>query len=71
MEATHIQKNHKEKDQEGTLKIIQSVFLRGQKQEDKDERLFDMDVTSFGNRFTRNVWMRKRKAFNRYHYKTI
>ena len=70
MEATHIQKNHKEKDQEDTLKIMESVFLRGQKQEDKDEK-FTMDITSFGNRFIRNVWMRKRKAFNRYHYKTI
>ena len=66
MEATHIQKNHKESDQEGTLKIIQGVFRRGQKREDKE----DEDINN-NNDAALYIWMRKRKAFNRYHYKTI
>ena len=70
MEATHIQKNHKESDQEGIRRIIQNVFLRGQKQEDKDEK-FTMDITSFGNRFIRNVWMPKHQAFYRCKHKTF
>ena len=70
MEATHIQKNHKESDQEGIRRIIQNVFLRGQKQEDKDEN-FTMDITDIGNRFIRNVWMRKHQAFNRSFSKTF
>ena len=49
---------------------MESVFLRGQKQEDKDEK-FTMDITDIGNRFTRHLWMRKRKTFNRYQHKTI
>ena len=46
MEATHIQKNHKEKNQEGTLKIIQGVFLRGQKREDKEDEIYSYSCTS-------------------------
>ena len=66
MEATHIQKNHKEKDQEGTLKIIQGVFRRGQKREDKE----DEDINN-NNDAALYIWMRKRKAFNRHQYKTV
>ena len=68
--ATNTQKKLKEKDQEGTVKNLQNVFQKEKKQEDKDEK-FTMDITDIGNRFTRHLWMRKRKAFNRHHYKTV
>ena len=55
--ATNTQKKLKGKDQEGTVKSLQNVFQKKRKQEDKDERLFDMDITYFGNRFVRNIWM--------------
>ena len=41
-----------QKDQTNIQKI-----LREKEQEDKDERLFDMDITNFGNRLIRNVWL--------------
>ena len=55
-----------QKDQTNIQKI-----LREKEQEDKDERLFDMDITYFGNRLIRNVWLWKHQAFYWSEYKTF
>ena len=66
MEATHIQKNHKESDQEGTVKSLQNIFQKERNQEDKeDEDINNNDDAAL------YIWMRKRKAFNRHQHKTV
>ena len=55
--ATNILKNRKLKDQVGIQNDLIKIQEKKIKQEDKDERLFDMDITYFGNRLIRNVWL--------------
>ena len=46
MEATHIQKNHKEKDQEGTLKILTKGNRIASLREDKEDEIYSYSCTS-------------------------
>ena len=66
MEATHIQKNHKGKDQEGTVKSLQNIFQKERNQEDKE----DEDINN-NNDAALYIWMRKHQAFNRSFSKTF
>ena len=33
------------------------INIQGKRKEQEEERLFNMDITYFGNRFIRNVWL--------------
>ena len=54
-----IRRNQKLKDQAEFQKDQTNIqkILREKEQEDKDERLLDMDIANFGNRLIRNVWL--------------
>ena len=68
-----IRRNQKLKDQAEFQKDQTNIqkILREKEQEDKDERLFDMDIAYFGNRLIRNIWMWKYQAIYRSNNKSV